>query len=258
MLLYACTVVGNGSQLHQAPALLALSSRQELRTSAGSCLRTKPARPAPCDANRPCVCFLPPAHCHHAPQKSHSPDPTDCTQWNVRAVAAVNHALILFLQQQHAAALSVLEPLFEDVDLLQNGTALCTCVLLLEVYLDSMQLPKAVQVLEYLQGLSGPRAPEALCSSDAPTPGDAAGSSTQQAAPEKSHPQQDRKDGGPVGPAGGAAAGAGGQQEAGAGAGAGRHVALSEALPVVSKTRSSFMQEVGVGKLAGRLSLHYH
>jgi len=187
---------------------------------------------------------------HHTLQKSHSPDPTDCTQWNVRAVAAVNHALILFLQQQHAAALSVLEPLFEEVDLLQDGTALCTCVLLLEVYLDSMQLPKAVQVLEYLQGLSGPRGPEALCSSDGNAPGDAAGSSTQHAAPDKPHLQQDRKDGGSAGPAGGAAAGAGGQQEAGSGAGSGRHVALSEALPVVSKTRSSFMQEVGVDKLA--------
>jgi hypothetical protein len=89
-------------------------------------------------------------------QKTHPSDPNDNTKQNSHAVAAVNYGLILFLQQQQATAQAVLEPLFEDVDLLQDGTALCLCVLLLELYLDSCQLPKAVQILQYLQGLAPP------------------------------------------------------------------------------------------------------
>ncbi|KAF6264492.1 hypothetical protein COO60DRAFT_127921 [Scenedesmus sp. NREL 46B-D3] len=70
--------------------------------------------------------------------------------------AAINYGILLFVQQQHAKALAVLEPLHSDVEAMHDGAALCLCVLLLEIYLASGQLPKAAQVLHYLQSSNSP------------------------------------------------------------------------------------------------------
>jgi hypothetical protein len=80
--------------------------------------------------------------------------------------AAINHGILLFVQQQHAKALAVLEPLYTSVEAMHGGAALCLCVLLLEIYLSSGQLPKAAQVLHYLQSSNSPGAPVRAAFSD--------------------------------------------------------------------------------------------
>jgi hypothetical protein len=70
--------------------------------------------------------------------------------------AAINYGILLYVQQQHAKALTVLEPIYSDVEAVHGGAALCLCVLLLEIYLGSGQLPKAAQVLHYLQSANSP------------------------------------------------------------------------------------------------------
>ncbi|WIA08513.1 hypothetical protein OEZ85_007947 [Tetradesmus obliquus] len=69
--------------------------------------------------------------------------------------AAINYGILLFVQQQHAKALAVLEPLYSDVEAIHGGAALCLCVLLLEVYLGSGQLPKAAQVAQLVEQQGG-------------------------------------------------------------------------------------------------------
>lgn len=63
------------------------------------------------------------------------------------------------MQQQHAKALEILEPLFLGVESMHGGAALCLCVLLLEVYLGSNQHAKAGQMLHYLQSSLAPEVP---------------------------------------------------------------------------------------------------
>lgn len=60
----------------------------------------------------------------------------------------------------------MLEPLYSDVEAIHGGAALCLCVLLLEVYLGSGQLPKAAQVLHYLQSSNSPGVPVRAAFSD--------------------------------------------------------------------------------------------
>lgn len=181
---------------------------------------------------------------------AHPSDPgDDVTQHNTHAVAAVNYGLILFLQQQHASALAVLEPLFEHVDTLQDGTALCLCVLLLEIYLDSCQLPKAVDLLQYLQGLCTPALSLLLGAgqegSEAVAGGAGAGSSSSKGSgltsadrsPRKQQHQQD----GPQEARAVAAAGRGDGSRAGQD---GAVVPLDQALPNMSKTKGTRMAEV--------------
>lgn len=156
----------------------------------------------------------------------------------------------------------MLEPLFEDVDVLQDGAALCVCVLLLEIYLDSLQLPRAVQLLEYLQGL--PAAAAASAGAVQPSvaeksPAGPAGSSRSNSSSHDSSQQQQQQEAGKdaaAGGAGGAAQPSGTQQEARPDQQQSScqdsllsSQPLSQALPVVSKTKSEFMQEV---------SLHSH
>eukprot|EP00878_Enallax_costatus_P016304 GHUV01017102.1.p1 GENE.GHUV01017102.1~~GHUV01017102.1.p1 ORF type:complete len:285 (+),score=99.77 GHUV01017102.1:226-1080(+) len=66
-------------------------------------------------------------------------------------VAAINHAALLHMQQQHATALQILEPLYAHIEGMHGGAAICLCVLLLEIYLGSDQHAKAAQVLHHLQ-----------------------------------------------------------------------------------------------------------
>jgi hypothetical protein len=80
--------------------------------------------------------------------------------------AAINHGILLFVQQQHAKALAVLEPLYSNVEAMHGGAAVCLCVLLLEIYLGSGQLPKAAQVLHYLQSSNSPGVPVRAAFSD--------------------------------------------------------------------------------------------
>lgn len=187
-------------------------------------------------------------------QKAHPADAGDFTQHNCHAVAAVNYGLILFLQQQHASALAVLEPLFDNVDILQDGTALCLCALLLEIYLDSCQLPKAVEVLQYLQrqcppqgfpGLGGQAGPEAAT-------GEAGSSSSSQGqqlragsrSPRKQHEREGQKEAGAAAAGGGSADQGSAQQLGGNGQQQDAVVPLSQALPTTSKTLGKRMQEV--------------
>jgi hypothetical protein len=66
-------------------------------------------------------------------------------------VAAVNYGILLFTHQQHAKALSVLEPVYGHVEAMHGGSAICLCAVLLEIYISSNQLGKAAQVIQYLQ-----------------------------------------------------------------------------------------------------------
>lgn len=204
-------------------------------------------------------------------QKAHPADPgADVTQHNSHAVAAVNYGLILFLQQQHASALAVLEPLFDHVDILQDGTALCLCALLLEVYLDSCQLPKAVDILHYLQGLTTPAVSLPLGGgqegpSEAAAAGGAGGGSSSSKGPglasadRSPRKQQQQQDAGAVVAAGRVDGGSGGQDGAGSQQQGGAVVPLDQALPHMSKTKGTRMQEVchdgGCGPLLASLLL---
>lgn len=189
-------------------------------------------------------------------QKAHPAAPTDVQQYNTHALAAVNYGLILFLQQQHATALSVLEPLFEEVDILQDGTGLCLCTLLLEIYLDCCQLPKAVEVLQYLQNQAAAAKPAVPLGADVlgVPAGDAGSSSSNQGSPSavaardssSRSPSKQQEGQQAAGPAGVIEGQTGGQQQDGGGE-QGPVVPLSQALPVLSKTKGQRMQEVGGG-----------
>ena len=65
--------------------------------------------------------------------------------------STVNLALLLTLQQQHASALALLEPLYACLDTSYAGVALRVCCLLLDNYLASQQYSKAAQVICYLE-----------------------------------------------------------------------------------------------------------
>lgn len=99
--------------------------------------------------------------------------------------AAINYGILLFVQQQHAKALAVLEPLHSDVEAMHDGAALCLCVLLLEIYLASGQLPKAAQVLHYLQSSNSPGVAARAAFSE-----DAADEATSSQAHDAGHGQQ--------------------------------------------------------------------
>lgn len=203
-----------------------------------------------------CLCAAPlPLPSPLLAQKAHPSDPgADVTQHNSHAVAAVNYGLILFLQQQHASALAVLEPLFEHVDILQDGTALCLCALLLEVYLDSCQLPKAVDILHYLQGLTTPAVSLPLGggqegTSEAAAGGPGGGGSSSSKGPglasaDRSPRKQQQQDAGAVAAAGRVDGSSGGQDGAGSQQQGGAVVPLDQALPHMSKTKGTRMQEV--------------
>lgn len=93
----------------------------------------------------------------HCLQEANKPE--DAVNRTAFTAAAINYAMLLFVQQQHAKALAVLEPLYNSVEAMHGGAALCLCVLLLEIYLGSNQLPKAAQVLHYLQASTSPNTP---------------------------------------------------------------------------------------------------
>jgi len=69
--------------------------------------------------------------------------------------AAINHALLLYLQRQHASALAVLAPLYEAVEGMYDGQTLRLCLLLVEVYLACGQQAQAASVLHFLEHSSG-------------------------------------------------------------------------------------------------------
>lgn len=95
------------------------------------------------------------------------------------------------MQQQHAKALEILEPLYLRAESMHGGSAVCLCVLLLEIYLGSDQHAKAAQVLHYLQSSRAPEVPLRPVSVDDEVGGDSAsGSPTARCtSPSISHPQ---------------------------------------------------------------------
>jgi len=74
---------------------------------------------------------------------------------NCYAVAAINAAHVLVLQQKHATALQILEPLFGRVESINGGAALHLCLLLFEVYLAAHQHTKMAAVISYLETAFG-------------------------------------------------------------------------------------------------------
>jgi hypothetical protein len=77
----------------------------------------------------------------------------------------VNLALLLTLQQQHASALALLEPLYACLDTSYAGVSLRVCCLLLDNYLASQQYSKAAQVICYLEATAAALASAAASSS---------------------------------------------------------------------------------------------
>jgi hypothetical protein len=128
-------------------------------------------------------------------------------------------------------------------------------VLLLEIYLDSCQLPKAVEILQYLQGCCPPHGVGGLAGQDgsAAAAGEAGSSSSscqrqQPISADRSLQRQQRQGGqgdeggspkrGSVEQTGAA------RQPAADGLQQGAGVPLSQTLPTMSKTKGQQMQEV--------------
>ncbi|XP_043700841.1 CCR4-NOT transcription complex subunit 10-like isoform X2 [Telopea speciosissima] len=71
------------------------------------------------------------------------------------SVATLNIAVILFHLHEYANALSVLEPLYQNIEPIDETTALHICLLLLDVALASHDASKAADVIQYLEKAFG-------------------------------------------------------------------------------------------------------
>ncbi|XVF88327.1 hypothetical protein PTKIN_Ptkin19aG0041000 [Pterospermum kingtungense] len=71
------------------------------------------------------------------------------------SVAALNIAVIWFHLHEYAKALSVLEPLFQNIEPIDETTALHICLLLLDVVLACHDASKSADVLNYLEKAFG-------------------------------------------------------------------------------------------------------
>lgn len=71
------------------------------------------------------------------------------------SVTTLNIAVVLFHLHEYASALSILEPLFQNLEPIEETTALHICLLLLDVALASQNAKKVVEVLQYLERTFG-------------------------------------------------------------------------------------------------------
>ncbi|KAI3970255.1 hypothetical protein MKX01_023902 [Papaver californicum] len=67
------------------------------------------------------------------------------------SVAKLNIAVVLFHLHEYANALSVLEPLYHNIEPLDETTALHICLLLLDIALASNNATRAAHVIQYLE-----------------------------------------------------------------------------------------------------------
>ncbi|XP_077237936.1 uncharacterized protein LOC143879440 isoform X2 [Tasmannia lanceolata] len=75
----------------------------------------------------------------------------DCTDQFDTSVATLNTAIVLFHLHEYGNALSVLEPLYQNIEPIDETTALHICLLLLDVALASLDPLKAADVIQYLE-----------------------------------------------------------------------------------------------------------
>ncbi|KAK8595680.1 hypothetical protein V6N13_000376 [Hibiscus sabdariffa] len=71
------------------------------------------------------------------------------------SVAALNIAVIWFHLHEHSKALSILEPLYQNIEPIDETTALHICLLLLDVVLACHDASKSADVLNYLEKAFG-------------------------------------------------------------------------------------------------------
>ncbi|KAK9100563.1 hypothetical protein Scep_023993 [Stephania cephalantha] len=71
------------------------------------------------------------------------------------SLATLNIAVVLFNLHDFAKALSVLEPLYQNIEPIDEATALHICLLLLDVALASHDAARAAEVIQYLEKASG-------------------------------------------------------------------------------------------------------
>ncbi|KAF8393157.1 hypothetical protein HHK36_021398 [Tetracentron sinense] len=71
------------------------------------------------------------------------------------SVATFNTAVILFYLREYANALSVLEPLYQNIEPINETTALQICLLLLDITLACHDASKAADVIQYLEKAFG-------------------------------------------------------------------------------------------------------
>ncbi|KMT02788.1 hypothetical protein BVRB_8g193730 [Beta vulgaris subsp. vulgaris] len=71
------------------------------------------------------------------------------------SVAALNIATVLFHLHEYSKALSVLEPLFQNIEPIDETTALHVCLLLLDVALVTQEASKFSDVISYLEKAFG-------------------------------------------------------------------------------------------------------
>eukprot|EP00250_Pteridium_aquilinum_P010179 c19199_g1_i1 orf=90-2777(+) len=71
------------------------------------------------------------------------------------SIPIFNSAVILFHLQQYAAALTVLEPLYHNIEVIDEPAALRICGLMLDTALASCQPRKACDVLRYMERVFG-------------------------------------------------------------------------------------------------------
>ncbi|GMJ15653.1 hypothetical protein like AT5G35430 [Hibiscus trionum] len=72
------------------------------------------------------------------------------------SVVSLNIAVIWFHLREYAKALAVLEPLYQNIEPIDETTALHICLLLLDVVLASCDASKSADVLNYLEKAFGP------------------------------------------------------------------------------------------------------
>ncbi|GMH04554.1 hypothetical protein Nepgr_006394 [Nepenthes gracilis] len=71
------------------------------------------------------------------------------------SLAVLNMAIILFYLHQYPKALSVLEPLFQNIEPIDERTALHVCLLLLDITLATRNVSKFADVINYLEKAFG-------------------------------------------------------------------------------------------------------
>ncbi|KAJ7533782.1 hypothetical protein O6H91_13G064500 [Diphasiastrum complanatum] len=71
------------------------------------------------------------------------------------SIPMLNTVLILYHSQQYASALSVLEPLYRNIEPIEETAALRVCLLMMDITLASRQPARAARVLHYMEKAFG-------------------------------------------------------------------------------------------------------
>eukprot|EP01018_Ginkgo_biloba_P037330 Gb_09722 [translate_table: standard] len=71
------------------------------------------------------------------------------------SIATLNTAVILYHLQQYANAMSVLEPLYQNIEPIDETAALRICLLMLDIALASREARKAADVVQYMEKAFG-------------------------------------------------------------------------------------------------------